>query len=158
MEKYESEIAAKKLDKKIHRIATKINRIEKIPREYGTVFSLHTSEIHTIADIGRNPGINVTELAEKQGKTKGAVSQVITRLEKKQLIVRMKEIDNDKTVFLKLSNDGLKAFAGYKKFHAKIHSPLANLIERASHDQISFLEEFFLVVEGFCDQVLDKKK
>lgn len=157
MEKYESEETAKKLDKKIHRIASKINRIEKVPRQYGTSFFLYTSEIHTIADIGRNPGINVTELAKKQGKTKGAVSQVLARLEKKQLIVRMKEIDNDKTVFLKLSKEGVKAFEGYQMFHARIHSPLARLIETASHDQIAFMEELVLVVENFCDQVLGKK-
>lgn len=154
MNRNESELKAKKLDDKFHRISNKVSRIEKLPRDFGTEFFLHPSEIHTIENVGLNPGINITELAIKQGVTKGAVSQVIVKLEKKKLIIKMKEIDNDKTIFLKLSEDGKKAFDGHKTFHSEIHSPLVELLETASLEKIAFVEEFLSVVETFCDKAL----
>ncbi len=157
MDKNKSEQKAKKLDNTFHRIANKLNRIEKIPRDFGTDFFLYPSEIHTIENIGQNPGINITELAKKQGVTKGAVSQVIAKLEKKKLVIKMKEIDNDKTIFLKLSKAGITAFEGHRDFHSKIHSPLVGLLEKTSQDKVGFLEEFLSVVEKFCDKILKKE-
>ena len=157
MDKTEHWQTAKQLDETFHRITNKVNRIEKIPRKFGTQFSLSTSEIHTIVKIGTNPGITVTELAQKQGVTKGAVSQVIARLEKKKLVMKMKEINNDKTIFLKLSKEGIKAFEGHQAFHSKMHYPLVQLVESASKSEVDFLKQFFFVIEAFCDKALNNK-
>lgn len=157
MKKQESEIKLKLVDEKFHRIVNKMNRIEKVPRDFGTGFVLHPSEIHTIEVIGNNSGINVTELAEKQGVTKGAVSQIISRLEKKKLIIKMKEIDNDRKICLKLSDIGWKAYQGHLDFHAQIHYPLVEMIEKANHDELDFMVKFFSVLEEFCDKTLDSQ-
>ena len=47
---------------------------------FGTGVLMYRREIHTIQSIGKNPGINVTNLAEQMGFTKGAVSQIIKKL------------------------------------------------------------------------------
>ena len=153
----DSESKAKHLDEMIHRIANMIGRIEKTPRNYGTTSPLHHSEIHTIRDIGREPGINVTGLAQKQGVTKGAVSQVLAKLEKKKLIIKMKEIDNDKTVYLKLSEQGVKAFQGHRQFHANMHAPLVDVVASATPEQAEFVEKFLSVVEKFCEETLNNR-
>jgi DNA-binding MarR family transcriptional regulator len=157
MDKIDNLTNARKLDEAFHRITNKVGRIEKIPRTFGTQTPLSTSEIHTIVKIGMDPGITVTELSREQGVTKGAVSQVIARLEKKKMIKRLREINNDKTIFLTLSKEGKKAFEGHQTFHAKMHAPLVDLLETASKDQLAFLNRFFSVVEAFCDKVLNNK-
>jgi DNA-binding MarR family transcriptional regulator len=53
--------------------------------DFGTGIPLYRSEIHTIETVGKNPGINVTRLSERTGVTKGATSQMLTRLGKKKL-------------------------------------------------------------------------
>lgn len=156
MDRKESEIKAKHLDEQLHRIANMMGRIEKIPRNYGTPFTLHPSEIRTIRTIGRNPGINATELAAKQGVTKGAVSQVLSKLEKKKLIIRMKEIDNHKTIFLKLSEQGGMVFERQRAFHTRMHAPLADLMAAASPEETAFAGKLLRVVETFCEQALNQ--
>ena len=158
MNEIDWEIKARQLDDLIHRIANKINRIEKIPRNYGTDIPIYMSEINTIMDIGLNPGIGVSELAEKQGVTKGAVSQVLAKLDAKKLIIKMKETDNDKTVFLKLSKQGVKAFEGHQAFHANLHSPLVDMMAAASAKELNFLEEFLVFVEAICEKALKEKR
>ena len=157
MDKTEKLSTARQLDEAFHRITNKVGRIEKIPRTFGTKTPLSTSEIHTIVKIGQDPGITVTELSKEQGVTKGAVSQVIARLEKKKMIMRLRAIDNDKTIFLTLSKEGKTAFEGHKKFHSKMHAPLAELLETASKGQLAFLNRFFAVIEASCDKVLNNK-
>ncbi|EFK05222.1 transcriptional regulator, MarR family [delta proteobacterium NaphS2] len=68
------------------RIVAKYRILEKRPQDYGIGEVLHPSEIHTIEMIGKNPGINVTGLAGRLGVTKGAVSQLIKKLENKGLV------------------------------------------------------------------------
>ncbi|WP_260399874.1 helix-turn-helix domain-containing protein [Peribacillus simplex] len=47
-------------------------------------------EVHTLTVIEENPGITVTEVALEWNRTKGPVSQIITKLEKRSLIIRKK--------------------------------------------------------------------
>ena len=47
---------------------------------------LHSSEIHALLAIAEDPTTNATQLAERLGITKGAVSQTLSRLQKKEVI------------------------------------------------------------------------
>lgn len=155
MKNEKSKRKLKIVDEMFHRIVNKMNRIESSPRDFGTGFVLHPSEIHTIEVIGNNPGINLTELAEKQGVTKGAASQMISRLEKKKLIIKMKEVDNDRKIYLKLSDIGLKAYDGHNDFHALIHSELIDFFDEAEEMEIDFVISFFSILDEFCNKTLD---
>ena len=85
-------------------VVNKLNTLEKTPRRYGTDELLYASELTAIETLGYHPGINVTEFAEKHSITKGAVSQLINKLEKKDLVKREKNPTNQKEVLLKLTN------------------------------------------------------
>ena len=49
------------------RIINKASSVMTEPRHFGTDDVLYASEIHMLDVIGRNPGINVTEIADKAG-------------------------------------------------------------------------------------------
>ena len=53
----------------------------KIPQDYGTGEEYTSVEVHTLKHIADNPGITVTELARDYAKTKGAISQILKKLE-----------------------------------------------------------------------------
>ena len=69
------------------RVVTKLSDIDGKTRNYGTDQPLFNAEIHMIKSIKENEGIHVTGLADMLGVTKGAVSQIIQKLERKGMIV-----------------------------------------------------------------------
>ncbi len=157
MDKYEQKLVREFLnqfDAVFHRIMNKMAKLEKKPRYYGTDHLLYSSEIHTIESIGHNPGISVTELADLQGVTKGAVSQVVQKLEKKDLIIRMKNMHSDKQVFLKLSENGNIAFKAHDNFHAKVFPELVNIIKDTDKKTLDKMEQVLESIEKFCDKAI----
>lgn len=109
---------------KFNRMVNKFIRIEKKPRDYGTGALLYPSGIHLVESIGRDAGINVTELAAIHGISRAAVSQKLRKLEQKGLVERFKDSANDKNVLLKLKREGRTAFRGHEKFHARMDTAL----------------------------------
>jgi DNA-binding MarR family transcriptional regulator len=141
-------------DDMFHRVMNKMKRIEQKPRRFGTDFLLYPSEIHTIEAIGRNAGINVTALAALQGVTKGAVSQIVQKLVKKGMVVRMKDEMSDREVLLKLSDTGKIAYQAHGAFHSQIDPELVEIIAQADDANIEFMETVFKAIDRFCDQVI----
>ena len=62
--------------------------IEKKPRDYGIGIKLTLSEVQIITQIGDNPGVNLTQLADITCVTRGAISQMMVKLAGKKLVVR----------------------------------------------------------------------
>lgn len=136
---------------KFLRIINKHVANQKIPKDYGVGFLLYPSEIHTIAIIGLNPGINCMKLSTKMGVTRGATSQIVNRLEKKNLISKYKKEDNRKEVYLRLEELGLIAFQKQKAIGEKFYEDLYKKIEDASKNEIEFLERILDELEYFVD-------
>ena len=61
---------------------------ENQPRDFGIGFPLTQNEIHTVVFVCDNEGISLGELARKRAVTKGAMSQLVSRLVAKGLIVK----------------------------------------------------------------------
>jgi DNA-binding MarR family transcriptional regulator len=118
------------------RVMNMYNALEKTPLDFGTNELLYPSEIHTIEAIGKNHGVNVTELGNTLGVTKGAVSQKIARLVRKGLVVKVKAPFSEKEVSLKLTDKGWMAFQGHEKFHMKIYADFIKHIETFSVDEM----------------------
>jgi DNA-binding MarR family transcriptional regulator len=130
----------KNIGETFNRIINKFSSIEKRPRDFGIGDLLYPSEIHNIEIIGRNPGINVTNLAKKLGVTKGAVSQIVNKLERKKLVAKFRESNNEKEVMLKLQKKGGIAFDGHEAFHAKFYSEIMDEVDDISPEQIQFFQ------------------
>lgn len=54
--------------------------------DYGTGVRYTSVEMHVLEKICDNPGITVTELSRLSSRTKGAISQIVTRLHTKGLV------------------------------------------------------------------------
>jgi DNA-binding MarR family transcriptional regulator len=125
---------------KIEKLITKIESMHTPALSFGTGILMHQKEIHTVQAIGRNPGINVTKLAEHIGVTKGAVSQTIKKLTRKGLLKRTHAPGNAKEVVLELTDLGWVGFRNHEKFHMETFNiaqeyygeQLKNKLERIS--------------------------
>jgi DNA-binding MarR family transcriptional regulator len=115
--------------------------MEKIPRHFGTQKLLHMGEINTIDAVGRMPGVNVTELARELEVTKGAVSQMVKRLEKKGCLTTVKKPGNDKEVALNLTEEGRIAYEYHQRHHAGLEMMLRRMMERFDTEALADIRD-----------------
>jgi DNA-binding MarR family transcriptional regulator len=134
------------------RLINKYISLEKELYNFGIDELLTPAEIHTIDCIGRNSGINVTNLAEKLGVTKGAVSQMVNKLKKRDLVTKLKDSENDRDVILLLSKKGKMAFGGHIKFHMDMYNDIMRLIENISTNEINSFMEIINKIEFYLDR------
>ena len=123
------------------KLANLINEFDKVPRKFGTDKSLYSSEIHTIAAIGDNSECNVTQLSKILGIKKPSVSEILKKLETKNIIEKNKKPENKKEIYLTLKEQGETAYREHLDFHKKMYSEIANHMDKLSSEM---LEEFNL--------------
>jgi DNA-binding MarR family transcriptional regulator len=119
--------------------------IDKKPRDFGTGDLLYVTEIHAMHYIAANPEINVTQLAEISGVTKGAISQTIKRLVGKRYIARYKA-KNKKEVNLRLSDKGYIINQKYEEFEKERFVFAEKLYENASKEDIILIKNLFTAI------------
>lgn len=104
----------------LDRLEQVINRLVFLEKRYvfcREALRLHPSELHVLLAVRGEPKANATRLAARLGVTKGAISQVLKRLETKGVIV--KHVDssqkNEVTVrFTPLGRDAVEDFIGQR--------------------------------------------
>lgn len=73
-------------------------------------FGLTHAQFDIIATLGNTPGMRCKELGEKTLITKGTLTGVLDRLEKKGLLLRERNEDDRRQFFVKLSPAGAALF------------------------------------------------
>lgn len=116
--------------------------LDKKTRYYGTDVPIFYSEIHVIMAIAEHPGIHVGGLADILGVTKGAVSEILKKLERKALVI--KEIDdlNLSRYSLNLTEKGKKAHSNHMYYHSILNSMVEDELQDASEHELEFLSTF----------------
>ncbi len=134
------------------KLANKYNSLEKIPVDYGVGKDLYHSERHLLDQIGDYPEKNITELAQFMGVTKGAISQTVKKLENKGIVYRYKGEQNEKEVFLKLTETGKGVYEKHKEVNQRSIMPLYEELKKYSDDKVYFLVEMFKWMDTFLDE------
>ncbi len=129
------------------RVVYRFFEINKETRYLGTDVPLFPSEVHMIKAIKQNDGIHVTGLANILKVTKGAVSQIIMKLERKGLIRKEKDINNQSRLVLKLTAKGELACSNHEKFHKKIDAMVNELVKDASEENVKFFKDTLVALE-----------
>lgn len=142
----------KHLSEALLRAVSKMNRSEKRARSYGTEVMLHPSEVHAAMLIGNNPEQHVSELARIAGITRGAVSQVVAKLEKKGLVKKVTNPDSNLRTIPQLTDMGWKAYRNHEQLHEEQDADLFNYIRHLREDQVEVLTNFFVQLEKVADK------
>lgn len=69
---------------------------------------LHPSEIHLLLFLEDHPAANATQIAQRFSVTKGAVSQTLTRLEKKGVLIKARNPGSQTELDLSFTEQGRK--------------------------------------------------
>jgi DNA-binding MarR family transcriptional regulator len=138
------------------RMVNKYNALEKIPARHGTRHNLYHSERHMLDKIGDNTGMNLTDFAAAAGVTKGAISQLVSKLEKKGIVRRYKKSTNYKEVFLELTKTGQEVYKQHKEINKQTIKPLDEVLSKHSDEKVEFLLNMFKWFDNYLDS--SKKK
>ena len=110
-------------------------------------------DVHTLSYIEDNPGTTPLELIKYWDKTKGAISQILTRLSAQGLIEKRKEDGNAKNLHLYVTPQGAKTSKAHKMYDIKdIAKTMSELQEKCSPEEI----EIFYKVIGVYNEVIKK--
>ncbi len=140
------------------RVVNKYNGLEKIPVKHSPGLGLYHSERHMLDMAGDNPHMNITEIARASRVTKGAVSQIIKKLEAKGVVRRYKKAANDKEVFVELTETGKKTCEERRRTNKETIRPLREKLETHSDEHVAFLVHMFHWLDEFMDQSKKKMK
>lgn len=110
--------------------------IEKTSVDVGYGDHLSASEIHLIDIAGRFPEEKLSEIATRLGITKGAVTQMVQKLEKKGYVCRVRSKENKKTVFLELTPTGIQAYRWHIDLHSRLQRDFLKEISDIPEEQI----------------------
>lgn len=105
--------------------------LEKKPLDLDVGVRVYLTEMQTVASIGENRGINITQLAEIMGVTRGATSQTVQKLAKKDLILKSKE-RNQKEINLDLTSLGVLALEKFDNKMKELFTFAEDLYDDAS--------------------------
>ncbi len=114
--------------------------------DYGTGVRYTSVEMHVLEKICDNPGITVTELSKLSYRTKGAISQIVTRLQTKGLVDK-KSVDTGilRQIALLPTKKGLELNALHVEYDRRNTEEFYETVEKyCSHAEI---DAFFKVME-----------
>ena len=103
-------------------------KLERQCRNFGTDVEIHLAEIQMIMTIHNAQDIHVNGLAEKLGITKGSVSEMLRKLERKGLVRKEKDPLKMTRLNIYLTDKGLLAHQN----HICLHQKLDNLVLEAA--------------------------
>jgi DNA-binding MarR family transcriptional regulator len=115
---------------------------------------LFPAEIHIVSEIKENAGIHVTALAEKLSVTVGAVSQILLKLERKGLVIKEKDIQNQSRFLLRLTSEGELVHTNHLKFHKEFDVLFNKLLGNESETKVKFLTNFLAALRV---KIMEKK-
>jgi DNA-binding MarR family transcriptional regulator len=134
---------------KINKVVTVLSKERKMARDYGTGFPLNHAEVHLLDTINEHPGENTSQLAIRNGITKGAIAQITKKLLEKELIATFQMPENRKEVYFKLSAMGKKAVSGHERHHKRLNSGLTKYFDTLSDKDMQTILTFLdVLIEG----------
>lgn len=117
------------MSRKLSQLIMLLQHLEKDPHTFGEGGSLTPSEIHTIDAIGEESGVLMNELAKRLQVTKGAVTQLIVRLEEKKLVERKDNPNDSRSVIVFLTEKGKSAFRAHEELHLAFYQDLSSQLD-----------------------------
>lgn len=131
-----------------------VNRLIFLEKRYvfrSGELKLYPSELHVLLAVRQEPEMNATELARRLGVTKGAVSQVMKRLEGKGVLGKRHDPyqKNELTVFFTpLGQQAVEAFLAQRaEAGRRFRQHLDSLSDEESRTIQRFLDSFGSLLE-----------
>lgn len=118
-----------------------MNQIQKRSVNISNDLKISMSMVRLIEVIGNYPETSITELANRLGVTKGAISQKKPTLKKMKFIRISKKESDNKTKLISLTKSGREIYDLHYSLHEYLCSSINELLESFSTDQILIIKQ-----------------
>jgi DNA-binding MarR family transcriptional regulator len=135
------------------RMSKKMVELHSQPKDFGCGVLLFPAEVHTLSAVYENPRSSITELSELLGVTKGAASQMISKMEKKSLIIKEFAPGSEKQRMLKLTEKGKLAYNGHEEYHKQMVIEVDKKMESLSIDDLKQYRQVNRLVEELIEEL-----
>lgn len=139
MESYEH----KTLIAQVEAFVDKIMNLEKRQLHEVDGQKLYPSEIHLLLLIDAQSQLNATGLAERLGLTKGAISQTLTRLEKKGVLIKSRDTASKNELILEFTRAGQKVLRHFRGVQAAVRKHYDEIFAAFDEDEREVIGRFF---------------
>ena len=113
------------------------------------------SEIHCIDYVGKNPGSNVTKLAEAFYMTRGAISKLTKKLTEKGLLETYQKPDNRKEIYFRLTQQGKVVYQIHDVLHTGFQQRDKAVFDQTSSEIYDAILEFVTRYNHHLDAELE---
>ncbi len=107
--------------------ATMIDEMERSPE--GLIKEMTFHELHTIENIGDNPGATMTDLARLANITTSSMTTMIDKLVRRGLVKRRRKNSDRRVVVVTLTELGKGAYQEHMQVHAKVGQEILALLD-----------------------------
>jgi DNA-binding MarR family transcriptional regulator len=114
---------------------------------------LYPSEIHLILLIHQEQDTNATIMAEKLGVTKGAISQTLSRLEKKGMLRKIKDPYNKNELTVEFTPLGQQAIQQYLQLMASVHLRYDQYLSTLTDSEREVIKRFLAHLMTILDEI-----
>ncbi|MBE6906333.1 MarR family winged helix-turn-helix transcriptional regulator [Marasmitruncus massiliensis] len=143
----EQKNGVKKLSRQLLDTIQQFNCYDRLTRSFGTDHVLFLSEIHLIDYIGSHRDCYISEIARELQVTKGAISQMVKKLERKGYLIKAVDTGNKTRMVVRLSAKGQIAFDGHCRYHNRLDRDLANALQDFTDEETAAVCQFLKRME-----------
>ena len=143
----------KRISHQFFRIASQFSEMERKTQLSLEDETFVYAEMRLVKIIKEQPNIHVKAIAEKLGITKGAVSQMAKKLERKGVLWKEKDEENQSRVFLRLTEKGERLYQVHGAYHRELDDFVKETLAQASEENKQFLLAFLDRLEKHILQI-----
>ena len=100
---------------------------------------LSPAQMHTIEIVGHAKSIRMKDLAEKMGVTTGTLTVSVDKLDKLNLLERIRHQSDRRSYLIILTDQGTKLFKEHHKLHVQMTQELVNGLSTEEQDQFGVI-------------------
>ena len=123
---------------------------KRSPHEFGGI-SLYRAEVHILEIIGQRPGISGSDIVKDMKVTKGAVSQIISKLWKKGLLEKSPNAHDMKIQELSLTRKGIEVLFHHSQHEMKLVQKVRSELTKCSAKDIHAFTTIVTLVADFVE-------
>ena len=151
----ENGVNFQKFAKEVDVLLEMMSLYKEIPRSYESDIPLYPAEVHIMCHIAE--GISaVTDLANHEKKSKSAMSQIITRMEKKGFVEKYPNPTNRRAFFLRLTEKGERIVDAHTRMNQKIYREVWEKMNISQEDRMQAVSSFLHALSSTYAQMLEK--
>lgn len=142
--------------KLIYSASATITKLRKADIEMDCGVTLNTAAMSLMNEIDLNKDLTVTDLGKKMRLTKGAISQMLTKLCKLGLVIKTQYDGNEKRVYPILTEAGKLVVNEYREKHQDFYDGMGKLLDRYSNNDCDLIFRFLGEFDEFANDFSGK--